>query len=66
MALPLDVQHALQRMRINAAVDELRLMAEQLAQLGKHEAASFVNERATLLLARQVQVSSHQAEAGHG
>lgn len=52
MALPQDLQQSLDRLRVNAAVDELRLMAEQLVRLGKYEAAKVVSERADTLSVR--------------
>lgn len=52
MALPQDLQQSLDRLRVNAAVDELRLMAEQLVRLGKYDAAKVVSERADTLSAR--------------
>lgn len=52
MALPQDLQQSLDRLRVSAAVDELRLMAEQLARLGKHDAAEIVSERADTLATR--------------
>lgn len=56
MALPADVQQSLNRMRVNASIDELRLMVEQLVRLGKYDAAKIVSERAdTLALRLQAQ-----------